>query len=43
VVKRATTIAEDEETKMDVDDGGELKPTAAAVHGSPVNSEADDA
>jgi hypothetical protein len=35
VVKRATTISEDEETKMDVDDGGELKPIAAAVHVSP--------
>jgi protein SMG6 len=41
VVKRATTIVEDEETKMDIDDGPDLK-VAAAVQASPATSEADE-
>ena len=41
VVKRATTIAEDEETKMDIDDGLDLK-VAAAVQATPATSEADE-
>ena len=40
VVKRATTIVEDDETKMDVDDTGDSK--LAAIHASPVSSEVDD-
>jgi protein SMG6 len=42
MVKRATTIAEDEETKMGVDDSAELKLTMAA-QASPATSEADEA
>jgi hypothetical protein len=42
MVKRATTIAEDEEMKMDVDDSADLK-LAAAVQASPATSEADKA
>jgi hypothetical protein len=42
VVKRATTIIEDEETKMDIDDGSDLR-LAAAVQPSPATSEADEA
>jgi protein SMG6 len=42
VVKRATTIAEDEKTKMDVDDGSDLKLTGA-IQASPATFEADEA
>ena len=42
MVKRATTIAEDEETKMDTDDSADLKPVAA-VQASPATSEGDEA
>jgi protein SMG6 len=42
MVKRATTIAEDEEMKMDVDDSADLK-LAVAVQASPATSEADEA
>jgi hypothetical protein len=42
VVKRATTIVEDEETKMDIDEGSDLR-LAAAVQPSPATSEADEA
>jgi protein SMG6 len=38
MVKRVTTIAEDEETKMDIDDCADLKLVA-----SPATSEADEA
>jgi protein SMG6 len=31
VVKRATTIVEDEESKMDVDDTGDIKPAVQAL------------
>ncbi|KIM78305.1 hypothetical protein PILCRDRAFT_11293 [Piloderma croceum F 1598] len=42
MVKRATTIAEDEDPKMDVNDSAELKLTMAA-QASPATSEADEA
>jgi hypothetical protein len=42
MVKRATTIVEDAETKMDVDDSVDLKLTTA-VQASPATSEADEA
>jgi hypothetical protein len=42
VVKRATTIIEDEETKMDIDDGSDLR-LAAAVLPSLATSAADEA
>ena len=42
MVKKATTILEDEETKMDIDDGSDFK-LAGVVQASPATSEADEA
>jgi hypothetical protein len=42
VVKRAATIIEDKETKMDIDDGSELRLTAVVLP-SPATSEVDEA
>jgi hypothetical protein len=42
MVKKGTTILEDEETNMDIDDGTDLK-LAGAVQASPATSEADEA
>ena len=42
MVKKATTILEDKETKMDVDDGSDLK-LAGVVQASPAIAEVDEA
>jgi protein SMG6 len=42
MVKRATTIVEDEESKMDIDDSADSR-LGAAVQASPATSEADEA